>query len=561
MKKVLFLGFFLFNIIFVTAQLYPKNYDKVDYMFDSIYSANYQNYKNKQDSARLQMLYSMIKTSVSNGARDTELLIPNSILSALPKDVFYFKDLEKITFFNCKRLNIDTVIKQLSKFPILTDVAFINCNLYSLPNSIKNLSSLENLDLKENNIVVLPESLTSIQTLKKINVSGNSNMNEDLLFDLVNKAPNLTHINASYCNIRDVPEIAKEHFWEELNLEGNLLKYIPHKLQIKKLNLAKNIYLDKKQLFESLRSIHKLEHLNLSNNKWKDIPENIGTLKHLKVLNLRGNQLTSLPEEIGYLSKLQVLKVDNTEHFLFTNHLESLPSNISYLQDLDSLFLSGNNLSKLPSSFSELKQLKYLDLSWNKFISFPNEILENTNLRYLNLAINHVKSIPESIDKLTALEYLNLSGDFFVNYKLKIKALPISIGNLKELKELYLADNVIEIFPEELLNCSKLRVLDIQDNLLGVLPNNIQKLSGLEHLEIQANELINIPDNLADIKSLDYLDLSMNVTLDTKQSTAVLVKMKQLSNLNVSYCYFSNQDLNLIQNSLPNTSIESKTDE
>ena len=62
-----------------------------------------------------------------------------------------------------------------------------------------------------------------------------------------------------------------------------------------------------KTLFEEVRKLTKLRHLNLHNNLIEKLPVEIFRLSQLKTLNLEVNRLVDLPSEIGQLVELQKL--------------------------------------------------------------------------------------------------------------------------------------------------------------------------------------------------------------------------------------------------------------
>ncbi len=75
--------------------------------------------------------------------------------------------------------------------------------------------------------------------------------------------------------------------------------------------------------------------LELSEQKLKTIPKEIGQLQNLQELNLWNNQLTTLPKEIEQMQNLRSLGLSN-------NQLTVLPKEIGQLQNLKVLFLNNN---------------------------------------------------------------------------------------------------------------------------------------------------------------------------------------------------------------------------
>jgi Leucine-rich repeat (LRR) protein len=53
-----------------------------------------------------------------------------------------------------------------------------------------------------------------------------------------------------------------------------------------------------------------LRHLDLSNNKFESLPDEIGSLSNLVVLNLSNNNISSLPYGLMELKSLKSLNLD-----------------------------------------------------------------------------------------------------------------------------------------------------------------------------------------------------------------------------------------------------------
>lgn len=98
-----------------------------------------------------------------------------------------------------------------------------------------------------------------------------------------------------------------------------------------------------------------LQWLDLSRNRLKAIPPQIGLLKNLKKLILNKNKIEALPAEIGQLEDLRELIISQ-------NELESLPSEIGELKKLRYLDMWSNNISRLPSEMAEMYALEEVDL-------------------------------------------------------------------------------------------------------------------------------------------------------------------------------------------------------
>ena len=131
-----------------------------------------------------------------------------------------------------------------------------NNNLISLPESIDNLINLTDLDLSNNQLSSLPRNIRSLKKLTNLNLSNNE---LDYLSRNIISLTNLTN----------------------LNLSGNQLKTLP----------------------PTIEKLTKLKELNLSDNQLSTIPKNIEKLSNLEKLNLVHNNISyPLPSKIGNLT-------------------------------------------------------------------------------------------------------------------------------------------------------------------------------------------------------------------------------------------------------------------
>ncbi|XP_041980782.1 leucine-rich repeat-containing protein 1 [Aricia agestis] len=144
------------------------------------------------------------------------------------------------------------------------------------------------------------------------------------------------------------------------------------------------------------------------------------------------------------------------------------------------------NRSEYPTSGLP-RSLEYLYVNGIKLCNFRREILSLNNLRLLDLSDN------------------------------EIEKLPLELGRLPNLSELYLANNNLGskstvdwkwLFGPRLI--ANLRLLDLSGNKLKELPKSIWKLQNLVSLKVNNNALTRLPAALGRISSLRYLTVSQN---------------------------------------------------
>jgi len=103
-----------------------------------------------------------------------------------------------------------------------------------------------------------------------------------------------------------------------------------------------------------------------------------------------------------------------------------------------------------------------------------------------------------------------VAGYYFSGVETPIHTLPESIGNLDDLRKLYLEENNITILPDSFSNLTALVQLYISFNQLTELPENFGNLDNLYILDLGYNSINNLPDSFLDLSSLTYLWLFNN---------------------------------------------------
>lgn len=531
-------------------------YDNVDFFFDSLYSVKLLEYNAEQEARKLELLYEKLNKTIEIGDEVTLLELKASTIYSLPQDIVLLKNVEAVRFVDCENLDLTDAFEKLAEMPKLKYLEISYSKILSLPDNIAKLKNLESLNIKQNKLVRLPNTLTELSNLKTIDVSNNSLLNEDIFFELISPMVNLKDVRANYCRIRDLPSTSKN--MDYLEIQGNLFSTLPEGLNVKSLNLSANKLMNVDLVLTALQSSNSLEKLAMNDCDLRTLPAQIGLLSGLKELYLNNNLIAEIPDEIGNVKSLQLISLRHSEASSAKVKLSKLPASVDKLSNLQHLDLHNNSIQNLPGDFAKLSNLKHLDLGWNQLEGFPKEILSLTKLEYLNLALNNVVEIPEEIGKLSALKYLDASGNFFVNYKMKIKVIPATLGNCIYLESLILRDNVIEELPSEIGNLKQLEILDLKDNLLSSLPSSLASLTSLKHLDLKANELVSLPENFANLTKLQHLNLAFNFNLNAADLSGKVGKMKWLRHVDITDCYLEEALVNELKKALSETSFATK---
>ncbi|XP_047010321.1 leucine-rich repeat-containing protein 1 isoform X1 [Ictalurus punctatus] len=241
------------------------------------------------------------------------------------------------------------------------------------------LTNLVSLELRENMLTYLPESLSQLHRLEELDVGNN-------------ELYNLPETIGCLVSLKDL--------W----LDGNQLSELP----------------------EEIGSMKNLLCLDVSENKLEHLPEEMACLLSLTDLLVSQNLIDALPQGIGKLKRLSILKADQ-------NRLVQLPESIGDCESLTELVLTENQLLRLPRSIGKLKKLSNFNCDRNRLVSLPKEIGGCSSLNVLCVRDNRLTRIPAEISQATELHVFDLSGN-------RLTYLPMSLTTLR-LKALWLSEN------------------------------------------------------------------------------------------------------------------------
>lgn len=179
-----------------------------------------------------------------------------------------------------------------------------------------------------------------------------------------------------------------------------------------------------------------LRTLDISENRFVTLPDDIGRFTLLKHLNVNDNKLTELPAVIGQLIKMETLNA-------MSNMLVSIPREFANLKHLKQVHLSANNLTQFPTMFCGLKNLDVLDVSRNKIQSVPPEA-KNLYVIELNCNQNQISTLAEEIAECPRLKTLRIEEN----------CLPITEIHTKILKESHISNLHLDgnLFPAKQFN-------------------------------------------------------------------------------------------------------------
>ncbi|EQB62264.1 leucine-rich repeat containing protein [Vairimorpha apis BRL 01] len=189
-----------------------------------------------------------------------------------------------------------------------------------------------------------------------------------------------------------------------------------------------------------LGCLTKIENIQFSHNKIKDLPISIGKLTELSNIDLSYNNISKFPKNYSNLYKLDQLILSNN----FITSFESICKTI-FLTD-------SNNISIIHSYMSELAKIENIQFSHNKIKDLPISIGKLTELSNMDLSYNNISKFPKKLFKF--LDQLILSNNFITSFESICK-----LNNCKNLRKIHID------FSEMLSNLNK---LDLRANAINL---------------------------------------------------------------------------------------------
>ena len=288
--------------------------------------------------------------------------------------------------------------------------------------------------------------------------------------------------------------------------------------------------------FHGLRN---LKLLNMSQNHIKEYEPGCfnvisSTLDYL-VLSRTGFNATKLSLLSHYVWK-------NLQHLdLSYNDIRDIPNIFSQFPLLKYLDLSFNELSRLlPTNFANLNVLQTLNLSGNYFVQFDLSVFRPlTNLIYLNISslqrtVNITAGAVATFQKWS----LPMTKLVLSNTKIIEEELWTSLSAIPQLEILSLDRcNLTHIDNGVFQKNKNLRVLSLSHNKISLLPDDVfQGLEqSLEHLELQGNDISAISECVFQgLTSLKILDLRQNRLICDCHLSWLYKMIRKTSNLHMT---------------------------
>ncbi|NXD02540.1 LRC40 protein, partial [Certhia familiaris] len=377
-----------------------------------------------------------------------ELDVSNNQLTAIPTS---FALLENVVRLNLACNQLKELPADLSAMKSLRQLDCTKNYLETVPPKLATMASLEQLYLRKNKLRSLPE-FPSCKLLKELHAG--ENQIEMLNAENLKQLSSLCVLELRDNKIKAVPEeITVLQKLERLDLANNDIMTWGLFLFLKK---------GTQELLKYLRS--KIQDDGPGPNEEPPVTAmtlpsqskvNIHAITTLKLLEYSDKQAAEIPEAVFDAVGANPVATVNFSK----NQLREIPPRLVELKDsVCDVSLGFNKISSISSELCLLQKLTHLDLRNNVLTALPEEMEALKRLHTINLAFNRFKVFPSVLYHLPALETILLSNNQVGSID------PVQLKGMDKLGTLDLQNNDLLQVPPELGNCENLRSLLLEGN-------------------------------------------------------------------------------------------------
>lgn len=233
--------------------------------------------------------------------------------------------------------------------------------------------------------------------------------------------------------------------------------------------------------FTSKMGLGSANCLDLSKNRLKKFPSNLGAVGNQLTVLLSENEITEIPAGVEGVDHLKIIHLDR-------NQISSFPNGLISFLSLQILSLAHNSIRTIEGV--ELpRALVSLDLHNNQIEAFPKKLKPLQHLERLILDDNQISDIPQNMEDLKNLKTLTLGSN-------RIRALPINIKGLESMEELSLVSNQIAVLPPNLMSFPSIKRLTLNHNHIDTIPDEVQFPKSLKLIHLWGNPVVNMPKEI-----------------------------------------------------------------
>ena len=290
----------------------------------------------------------------------TAIALPsNGLRGALPREIF--TALPDLISLDLKDNDITVLPDEIGSATKLEFLRLENCSIQNLPSSIGNMKGLRLVNLYHNQINgTIPETVSDLSDLRELYLDSNflsggiDGIFENMpnLVDLRLRRNFLSGVVPSFSGLDNLSILYLDANKFSGTLSDSFGEGMP---RLKELTLYKNLLTG--ELPSSMSKMSKLQHLYIDHNGFEgSIPQNWSNLKALRHLFTYKNSLSGKLDVIAKMIAMEKLRLEENE---FSG---TISSEFGALKNLEVLVLSDNdNISgELPPELGQLSKLSRL---------------------------------------------------------------------------------------------------------------------------------------------------------------------------------------------------------
>lgn len=328
--------------------------------------------------------YSDLKSGIVSPDSIKQLSISDVRSVRVPAEVLKCKNLEELELVNTRIDELQDELNSLPKLTTIylynnvpakrlilgtnNTVNYLRItgnNPEKLPVRYKNFSGLDSLNLNRSGSSRFP-NIKRNHELTKLMLVENS-----ITLKRFKKSPSLTYLDLRRNQVAVVPNrIRKFKSLQSLSFNTNPVKKVKPGLGKLDQLVYLSFYGDRlKEIPKPVYKLSELQTIDLFHNEIEFLSPEIKNLQKLEVLYLANNRLYRLPDAIGELKNLE-------EVYVYNNRLDTLPASMEKLERLRILWVNDNFFHTVPATVWRTGKLDYVDVSQNFIKRVPDEIAD-----------------------------------------------------------------------------------------------------------------------------------------------------------------------------------------
>lgn len=326
----------------------------------------------------------------------------------------------------------------------------------SIKEALVNPTIVKSLDLSDQKLTQLPNDITKLTNLEKIDIGSNPNLDLVQAFDILKQIENLKILWLTEGKIKTIPNnISELKNLEEIWLDDNELTSFPEPIkQLRNLKYLRLFSNEIKNLSFKSEELPNLIYIDLCYNKFETFPVELSVLSSLKRIVIWYNSISKIPTSIKRFKKIEEINLES-------NNLTSLPKQFGQLKSIQKLYLRGNELSdKSINAVYKLHNLTDLDLQGNNISILSNKIKNLKSLVRLSISDNPLTDLPVELEQVKTIQQLGFGDLHKLNwanaftimeklpnlrrvgmYTMNLPAMPIGFDKLQQVDTFWLTFN------------------------------------------------------------------------------------------------------------------------